>query len=553
MGQNIFHGLLSVFIIILFSQLQTFAGVSFLSVILKKEKDWPASFKVASGYFLGVVLFLFLFRASAQFFSAQFSFYISTVVLFLVALYGFLKKSFRDFYQSKNLKLFFIFFFSFLPVAVILLFYWLNIPSVPLSPFDTIGSLHSGRYAGISHYIFANNLVPILPQNYGQSLLAVIPYFFGVKTPSLNLYVWLMVSQFYLILFTWGLLGIFNLSKRKMIFGTAFIMAANSALSLTHVLVIDSGSPFILNGYTDSLVGLVTFIFLLYWLYLSWARDDKKYRVIDSLLVIVTSVVWCMIAPQNNILFAGFSFCALLYNIFKNRKLVGRSILVCIFVILFTLIGRFQGGMLAPAGLISKTDIPGMMSLSEESKNDPVDSKKISLLPYLQQNVGYAGHWVLWPQNSSVESVAIPFVLEEWVWSAVRTLFFPLIGIGGLLIGLIRKRINFGNDGLIYYSTLTTLVIFGGGLFVTYLFKLNGYKWELTRFLIPGLYLSMVSFVIYINKLVQKGSRFKNVVIAVILVLPLAGPFWSCLLFIMRKLYLHHDLYPEIFNLFLTK
>ena len=78
--------------------------------------------------------------------------------------------------------------------GLILLFlpiYWMSANPQEMNPFSNIGSLHSVRYAWLSNFIQHCDRIPILGQNFGQSILTA---FFGTAwspRPYLFLLLWL--------------------------------------------------------------------------------------------------------------------------------------------------------------------------------------------------------------------------------------------------------------------------------------------------------------------------------------------------------------------------
>lgn len=84
------------------------------------------------------------------------------------------------------LTILFFFAFSF--------FFWL--PPLPSSigPMDLIGSLHSVRYAWIANYILETNAMPVLAQNYAQSILA---YATRLTGGAITLFIPLALAQYF--------------------------------------------------------------------------------------------------------------------------------------------------------------------------------------------------------------------------------------------------------------------------------------------------------------------------------------------------------------------
>lgn len=231
-------------IIISFSLLFIFSGLLVYRHSFSSIDKMPFSFKFSASYFIGMGLFLAIWRLLSSAFSNVGVALILTLAI-LIVLYvkdGKFKTDLLEIIVHFTEKRYFAL-CAVIIVPTVILLYWL-MPSGVITAFSILGSLHSPRYANIATFITENNYIPILSQNYGQSLLTSLPMLLGVNIPLFSLYLWLSISIGMISLFVYGLLKTFNLSKQITLIGTCLVLFGNTALSFTHILVIDSSTPF---------------------------------------------------------------------------------------------------------------------------------------------------------------------------------------------------------------------------------------------------------------------------------------------------------------------
>ncbi len=410
--------------------------------------------------------------------------------------------------------------------------FWLAPLQPSLEPYESIGSLHAVRYAWLSNYISESNSIPIISQNHGQSILAFVTGIVGGRAPFLYLWLWLISSIVFLAFFAYGVFREYGFPARSAYLATFLFMLGGTSLSLTHVLVIDSGSPFALNGYTDSILGVMSVLFFVI-IYKQGRRKDVTLGASVVSFAVSTIVLTANFsyAPQNIILLFPFIGFILYYSL--KRGFNGAYMLP---VFLGAFITSFvfaipQGGMLTPRFLIDSVAYPGLMG-------SPVGKGLgVSVYPGIPFHHGFSGSWIN-GHSSTLSSAreyykilgirSIPhlaWLAETIFFTSLRNLFFPLVGLFSLYFAGKGLVLSLSSSSVL--PTSKTVAIFGGislaiGVFLSSFIALSGYKWELTRFLIPGISLGMigvswtsVSFV-RSNRI---GYRICGLLIAIVLTL----------------------------------
>ncbi len=442
-----------------------------------------------------------------------FVYYIVFSFLFnsLVSVYSFLILStglfFLRYSQIKiNKKLFFYFVLIFVFLLVVVFSYWVN----PLegdsvnNPNQIIGSLHSGKYANIGSYILKTGDIPVINQNFGQSLLTSTVMILGFNSPLFILSVWLSFSLFFLLTLVYGFFKKLNFNKNFLIYAVIVVIFGGVSLSLSYVLVLDSGSPLLLNGYSDSINSFTSFLAFIFIL----GRDifmKKRILINECLIFFLMFFSWGIYAPQNSII-GFFMLCVLVIYSYFRKGCYGNYSYVLLVVGFGILISLFFGGMLSPIFLIEDVNIPGLMKVSKEN------SSFISpgpVLPYIAPVLKGTNHSIwLYEDNKIIfekglnlnhgKIQGLIFLIERMFWDSLRVLFFPILGFV-LMFFCLRKLNRFReskNLKFYYFFLYSSLVCFLIGFIFSYFFIIGGRKFELSRFMIPGYYLGMICLVI---------------------------------------------------------
>lgn len=401
------------------------------------------------------------------------------------------------------------------------------------------GSLHSGRYANIAAFIYHHNVIPTISQNFGQSILTVMIMYMGSLNPYMILNLWLNAVMAMLALLVFGFLGSYTDSLRNKIAGTILVVCAQPALSLNYMLMWDSGSPLIYNHYSDSLLSLATvLVFIIFLL-----NPKKKVSIIyGSLFIFALSFYWTVGSPQAIILIICglsavifFYYAGILFKKSKNKKLqnFGNMIrtvkidkkYIFVIIVIFAcalLISRYNFGMFLSSD-IANHSIPGVMTAPSELNLEI--GTMVHILPEYTKKYPLP----LTADTFAKENIyEIIWQIEAALWHSLRLTFFSWLGLLLAFFYLLKNRRDKNTaitGGKEYYSTreelmFKTLSIFAGVIFiaaytVTFLFSS---KWQLTRFLYIGVFLTFILLVISSIKLGYDKKRFTWVVFAFLLI-----------------------------------
>lgn len=512
--------------ILIISFLFVLSGLKIYNYSILDSKNHSFAFKFGISYFLGMGLFLTIWRLLAFLVeSASLSLKLSFLFIILVCLLqkG-TKEDVKQIISGIKHKNYLIFIFSCILIFEFLL--WLNSFKDVYTHF---GSGHSGRYVNIAQYIIDFNRIPTIGQNYGQSMLASILMFIDLNSPFLVLNIWLSTSIFFLCISIYEFLKILKISNKMSIAGTFIVMFGNTALSLTHVLVIDSGSPFIMNVYTDSIFSIATILLFFIWFNsISICIDTTKKLILTSLpILFIFGISWNISAPQNIVvslsLLAILIGCIDIFNkkyIIKNNRIL---ILGFFIIVLFSLFGSTQGGMLSSKILRDDIKLPGLME---------ANTSNLFVRPELQHFYGLGGVWKSGSydilkvnfQNKTfpLEINNLIFKSESNLWSSIRVTFFPIIGIIILRYLIKNNKYNYKDNE---HNEIKTILLFSIITFIIgflIAFLINIYKWELARFLIPGYFFGMMSLVLVINffqtKLKSNTNKYAFMLILIFII-----------------------------------
>jgi hypothetical protein len=417
-------------------------------------------------------------------------------------------------------------------IAFLLLFYWLPAEVAERSPFSSIGSLHSFRYAWVANLIYEQNNIPVISQNTAQSILAFVGAVFSFPAPFLYLYLWLISSIFFLSLFVYGIIFKLSGDKHSSIFGLIIFMIGNTALSTTHVLTIDSGFPYLLSGYSDTLFGVFSIFFLLLINEGLLERKTSYNKLFIISFLIVSFNFYC--APQNVIFIPLLIFC--FYFNFPKKSIPRIEFLIFWLLVLLSssLISAPQGGMLTHSSLLSDITYSGIMSPSGG------DVKGLSIRPGIPFHYGWFGNWQNgWMINLSFAKEylingqgklqffnQIIWNIEQILITSIRIHFFPIFGLLFMCLKLdkIHKQ-YFINSGFFNVRQIGFCgnILFLTGFIFCFPFALNGYKWELSRFLIPGISIGMLGISLAAMQVTTKIVPYRIFLILISLFL-LFGP-----------------------------
>lgn len=491
------------------------SGLWFISDNLKRF-NFPAPLQSIFGYFSGLTVFVSCWRLlEIVLGSAKISFFISLFACATAALL-FLKKT--PFLKSFNLKQI----ISLAPLALLIQAFCTTLWSRENAEhaFSTVGSGHSPRFANISLFIVDTDKIPVLGMNYVQSLLSGFPEYFGQRFPLLYLTLWLGLSLFVVGMMTYHLLKWFGLSRAFSVIGSIFVLFGNTALSLSHYLVLDTGSPFAAAGYSDSLHSLGMLIFFSLLISNLWSQSDQILSPKIAILMIANLYASTIMAPQNIFVIlalVGLLFLGALFFKPRNQTRIKNFLLVILFIGLSLLAGTRFGGFLTPNHLHETALIAGVQHLTDQKIEVHFD-------PYIPYHLGnYRGWGAVSPDSSLfVEGESIGIFLEKFtdrILNSVKVMFFPFFGF---LLILFFLRSHSALRSLVF---LTAMALFCGFVLV-WSFGVCDSKWPQARFFMPGVYLGMLCFVLVVAKLKRTSSDIlRTLFLAGICVFACSGPY----------------------------
>ena len=210
--------------------------------------------------------------------------------------------------------------------------------------------------------------------------------------------------------------------------------------------------------------------------------------------------------------------------------------------------------MLTPKLFQSEINIPGLMNIA--GKIDiPSHYIGVRIFPGYPFHFGGMGEWQV-GQTSFINSLqayvkewehniaSIIWILEQSFITSIRVLFWPLLGII-----LIRNKIKINEnklDGLGKLAPSLNIILSIGfftliiGFLLSYSISLNGYKWELSRFMIPGVAIGMVALILTILENF-KSKRIGVLSFITLFILLIGGPVFDLIYNIFKNLF-------QIFN-----
>ncbi len=528
------------FLMIFICLLNGFAILKISGVTLQIDKLKPLNFGLS--YFIGILFLIVTIRIFSFIFSnasiGLFSFASFSILIFIFYS-GYLFNLFKNNIKIREI-IFFI--FLFITLFLVLLVYWLKDTNINyIGAF--VGSLHSVKYVNLAEYILQNNYIPIIGQNTGQSIITYLLLFTGAKSGYVVLTTFLVASIIFLILIVYDLFNLFLNNKVLSIFATFIFFMANTALSTSHILIIDSGSPLFLNGYSDTIVG-VAIIIILTILYSGFSKFHKiNFSFYPLILLLLIGSFF--VAPQNIPLLIGAIILISIFRIpVKHKYIIG-------VMLFFSLIISIpQGGMLTPSSLQDKPEIDGMVQLfAEHTKDNPLIRVNPGLLFHIHHidTFDSSNHYerrkfieVLLNKPNLQQFKLALFYFEETAITSIRMLFFPITGFILLFLyfNRFKERYHIGSD-IFDIRLLKTLglSVFLIGFFIAFFFDIRGFKWEMSRFTIPGIVFGMFSFILFIFLIIQNNRSNIRLKILVLIIVTSIGPVSNFLLIMQKRIF----------------
>lgn len=498
---------LMIFILItLFTALFWFWGHGIQSLLLKSKSG-------ALSYFLGSTVFLSYIK---MFSWLGGGFKELTLIFLFLSFVGIIfylyKNKNKSLVNGFNLKTFGVSILVLLTLASVSSAVWMydfNY-SVESSPHASFGTIESGRYNNIARYILAENTIPRLGQNYAQSIFAALPGVMGWQNGVFALWVWLMVNLTFLVFLIRGILKSMETSPIWIGLTLALIFLGGWSFSIDHTLLFDSVSPLALTGYSDTIMSLGSL--LVFFLFLQHHISCEKWSWQSPLVLSVLFYSWFTYAPQN-ILAAGGLFLFLV----TQKKRIWRDVPLLSFFTLFFILGVLQGGMLTPSSLRDQTSIQGLVETQAGSmpikwSREGLDvlvldklhtSFKFTHIPTLepQQNTGYY-EW-----NTYFENLV----------KAVGYLFVPIFVFFGYLI--LRRDSESEDLPLKTFFADSALFLFLLGFLFVFHLSFGPMKWQVSRFMIPGLIMTLMVLGPLGTELDKIRKKFKKPILGILILL----------------------------------
>jgi len=495
------------------------SGSLIYSISISNSNEHPTSFKCGFGYFLGMTFFIVIYKLFSFISNnAKVSLVISLLIIVVIAILWLKKAAIKNLLPFLNYKL--VSFLIIIYLVFSILTFSNHLSYIPLTfevtAFDNFGSLHSGRYANIATYILESNRIPCLSQNYGQSILTSIHLLLGFNNPYLSLYFWLTVSMLGLAITFYGFLRFFAIKQSTATIGAFILLFCSTALSMIPVLVVDSGFPLIFNGCTDTLASIATFLGFVVWLN---ACRINKYKGLSIFFIpFILGIGWNLYAPQNIIITFPIMMLILFVDLYKKNREYRRFLIVTLIFCVAVLIGMSQGGMLAPKRLREKLDIKGVMSPDNRQKHKLYPVMPYRLRPYDKLGMGPFGWEKDFSESYSSDNLFIKmWQFESFLWDSLRIAFYPILGM--ILFGFfvilttytncINKDIHLRYNYLLSAKNIyfISILSFVQGYFITFFWVISAFKWELTRFMIPGYCLGMILLIVSVDILLRMFIR----------------------------------------------
>jgi len=196
-----------------------------------------------------------------------------------------------------------------------------------------------------------------------------------------------------------------------------------------------------------------------------------------------------------------------------------------------------QGGMLTPASLLSEITYSGSGIMSPSGEN----GKGISVLPGIPFHFGWLGSWHngwMPPLAFAVEYIQtgqgemkffdhIVWNLEQIFVTSIRVHFFPILGVFFMCFQLDKMREGyFSNRGAFNFKQIGFCggILFLVGFIISFSINLNGFKWELSRFLIPGVSIGMLGLALTAVHVMAERASSRKIFVVLILLFVLMGP-----------------------------
>lgn len=374
-------------------------------------------------------------------------------------------------------------------------------------PHMPVGAFESGRYANIAMVIAETNHLPILKQNYGQSILSAVPAMLGFEFPRLALLVWLAVAVTALLAITVGIIQFLGGGRFSQWLTTLIVLFGSPRLTLLAIQVSDNHStPLLYNAYADTIFVIGSVFTLLCLIVNDVEQMPRQFSYYIGRLAVygVLASLWVICGVHAvPLVFIMLIVLLLKFLISREKHLalyitaIGTALVVGVITVL-----PF-GGMATPTRFLSDIALPGVMAAPE------LETTNFNMFAHSSQNFFYDPyHWsyrVISEGNlylgaltwNTVEQIYQNiYDLEKFVWDLARSLIF--VGLGLFLFA----RSSTTKTRRFFLIAVTTLLVAGIGpaAFV----DVNQRSWEFLRFMNAGYYGGMLLFSIAVAEQIKR-------------------------------------------------
>lgn len=366
-------------------------------------------------------------------------------------------------------------------------------------------SLHTGKFAFIADLIRRCDQIPSIQTNFGQAILASSLGSGTVISSVLLLYLELSSSIFFFSIFVNGVMKRFLVLKSSEAFRFNSIYSSipiigSFSLSVAPVLLNDSGNPVIFTGYSDTIFGL--FVLLFFFILLS---DYQKGKRTPPFLMVAIILTTCYLSAPQSILFCSFAILVVAFG--KLRSFTPFLRIYVFSLMLATLVWGGKTGMLLSSPEKASQNFPALGQVVTGNFLDIFKFENISPgIPYMVGQT-FDSMKEIYPQGIMSAKLAVQdradlfrFIwhVEQFGFTSIRIIFWSLFGVAFLIYmsrfkGHTILKGEASKDELFPLGTLArfTLSILTIGILLSTCFSLNSHKWEMSRFLYPGLVLGM--------------------------------------------------------------
>jgi hypothetical protein len=533
----------------------TFASLVFLLIgkqiqhYLPLEKLQSIYFQIATQFFLGCALFVFVWLTSNLLIQSVFqSLVITTVLALLLIIY----RTPRISISRHNLVILIVvillvqaigFSRAFDPMPA----YVSEQPEVvnPLLGFGTV--VHSFRAGNITQFIIESDRFPILGQHSFQGVVASISSVIPLHSIQLSLVLWLNTFVAFSIFLVYGFLTHF-INRWSALLGTLVVIAGNTVLSPFYSSITDTERPILLASNYEALFGIATLFLAV--LILFYTSPRIRLHALVYLTFFVLGFVWNVSSGQMIAVLLLLIAATALYHRFRQIQ-VFLLMKLGVALSLGWIIGiLLLGGMFSSGNSLDIQKVPGTLSVTQDNQK-PIELRfprtveggqhttlrlrqlysQIASTAQLESMVSETPQATADRSRETGDSSAIALIKSHPITFGIaniirsfQVVFFPLLGIFLAWYVLGRKILPEQHMQLYRYLTYITMISFLLGWFVSTFFTAYGYYWELSRFFYFGAFLSMLLLGLSGAILYPSFSTRKKILTACVLIFILLGP-----------------------------